>query len=166
MANSSASAQAAAGSDDKVVRCLVVGETADGKSSLLDALLDDTYYSEFPDERPKKLDMGSSDAKGVTHEITSYRGMKLPGTDKHLELYDTPGVGTEQCPIEEIMASIRTKFEKNIKFQCILTTAPATTTTPGAGGRIVKLLLNEGLCGDEVERLELGVTVLGHSFTN
>ena len=49
------------------------------------------------------------------------------------------------------MASIRTKFEKNIKFQCILTTAPATTTTPGAGGRIVKLLLNEGLCGDEVE---------------
>ena len=67
------------------------------------------------------------------------------------QLYDTPGVGTEQCPIEEIMASIRTKFEKNIKFQCILTTAPATTTTPGAGGRIVKLLLNEGLCGDEVE---------------
>lgn len=136
---------------EKDIKVLVVGQTADGKSTLLESLLDPVYYALYPDEKPTKLDMGSSEATGTTDEITGYKGMKIPGTSYRLRIYDTPGVGTEQCPIEDIMAMIRAEFEAGTQFQCILVTAPSTTTTPGSGARIVKMLLDEGFCGLEAD---------------
>lgn len=133
----------------QLVRALVVGETADGKSTLVQAMLDPMYYIDHPDELPEKLDKSTASAGGTTDDIASYRGLELG--DKRLLIYDTPGVGTEQCPIEDIMARISAEFERDTRFQCILVTAPATTTTPGAGAQVVRMLLSEGFCGNEAD---------------
>ena len=109
---------------EQLLRCLVVGSTGDGKSSMLDAMLDPEEYSEETGrERPEILDNGADNAEGTTNEVTAYRGL-LAGA-KRLMLYDSPGVGTEQCPLSEIMAKIKAEIEHGTKIQCIIITASA-----------------------------------------
>ena len=129
------------------INLIIVGDSSDGKSTLLNELLDKDWPQ---DERPEMLDRskrGAQQAKGTTQVINHYRGRKVGS--KRLQIYDTPGIGTEQCPLEAIMAKIREQFHHS-SFQCILVTSPTTTENPGLGGQCVRLLLEEGFCGTSV----------------
>lgn len=135
--------------EEEEIKVLIVGETADGKSTLLDSLLDPIYYADHPDERPEKLVRGvGSNANGTTDEITAYRGIKVG--DKRLSIYDTPGFGTAQCPVEEIMAKIRAEVDHGTQFKCILTTQPAIICNPSAGAQMARMLIEGGFCGDQI----------------
>ena len=105
---------------------LVVGETADGKSTLVNAMVDHEYYWDRPDERPELLDMGSPNAKGTTQVINSYQGIKVGEPERRLVIYDSPGIGTRQCPIEVVMGQIHAQFDQGTKFQAIIVTCAAT----------------------------------------
>ena len=133
------------------VAVLVVGESGDGKSTLVRAMVDPIHYANRGDELPEVLDLASANANGTTCAIGKYRGMALKGTvpPKRLVIYDTPGIGTEQCPIEEIVAKIKALFKEGIELRAILVTTPSTTTTPSTGAAIVRMLLAEGICGEE-----------------
>lgn len=112
---------------------LVVGVTADGKSTLLNALMDDVRADEDID-RAEMLDMGSDNAKGTTTETQFFETNQMIGSC-NLVLVDTPGFGTQKVSIEQTIASILSQFDGEVKINCIVVTAPATTTNPGLGAQ-------------------------------
>lgn len=124
---------------------LVVGETADGKSTLLNGLMDNVGVDGA--DRPEMLDMGSSNARGTTIETQVFETNQMIGTCR-LVLVDTPGFGTQKVTIEDNIASIMGQFDSGVRINCIVLTAPTTTVNPGLGAQIVHNLVHSGIAGD------------------
>ena len=109
---------------------LVIGQTADGKSTLPKALI----APELEDEdHPQTLVVGPM--KGTTQCIARYPGIRIG--EYQLELIDSPGFGCQRIMAwaTEIMNQFDTNAEEQIS--AILVTCPAGTVTFGMGQRVI-----------------------------
>lgn len=125
-----------------VLRLLVVGECGDGKSTLINNLL------ELTGEQAARANRSPT---GTTKEIKAYYSNKYIN-DKHLVVLDTPGVGdhdiTAMALLGMIEAELAARGDKEA-LDGVIVTSPCTDGKVRLGAQVVQTLVDKGFVGKD-----------------
>jgi len=130
--------------DDLSLACappkfIVLGAAGDGKSSLINALMNDDDVEEGGEEtlgiRPRVAD---DEADGVTKEIRPYT------ISNGMVLFDTMGIGDGTKGIADLIAGVRKTIE-DLKVDGIIVTSNAIIGRFGTAMQIVQQIVDSGM---------------------
>ena len=114
-----------------------MGECGDGKSTLIQALLDPNVAQDPPATGKK--------ARGVTKNITEYRAV-IHG--QQVILIDTPGVGDKDVTPTRLLSMIENELHGK-QVDAVITTTPIPDARVKLGAQVVQLLVDKGFVGEE-----------------
>jgi predicted GTPase len=135
---------------------LVVGDTTEGKSTLINALLD----PEIEQSKADTLNIydqstESTENIGTTEEITKYTGLLIRcenGELRRLRIYDTAGIGTVRKTASGETKGQFTSFvagmnaylnDETLRFHCILVVIDSNKVACQLGNQVLHSLLTE-----------------------
>ena len=119
---------------DKPKVILVIGECGDGKSTLVNALRDETL-----DVQECKSGLATG---GVTKQITTYIGHRIKG--RAIKILDTPGIGDKKIKPPALMTMIQEVLTQGKdKIHGVVVTAPIANGRVKMGGQVVQKLVEQ-----------------------
>eukprot|EP00732_Lithocolla_globosa_P001520 Lithocolla_globosa_v1_NODE_772_length_3299_cov_35.787916.p1 type:complete len:467 gc:universal NODE_772_length_3299_cov_35.787916:1582-2982(+) len=116
---------------------LVVGETGDGKSTLINSLCEhDDLVAEA------KMSVG-----GTTKNVFEYPGKIINGIA--FKYIDTPGIGDHDVTPIKLLSVLESHL--NSALSAVIVTSPVTKTNIGLGAQIVQSLVEKGIVDGSTE---------------